>query len=51
MPVTYNIYLRLGVDGLRGLANFNVDDQVSLIVSPDSESAKLMAFAEMGAVA
>ena len=48
MPVTYNVYLQLGVDGLRGLANFNVDDQVSLIVSPESESAKLIAFAEMG---
>ena len=46
MLVTYNVYLQLGVDGLRGLANFNVDDQVSLIVSP--ESAKLISFAEMG---
>jgi hypothetical protein len=46
--VTYNVYLQLGVDGLRGLANFNVDDQVSLIVLPESESAKLIAFAEMG---
>ena len=48
MLVTYNVYLQLGVDGLRGLANFNVDDQVSLIVSPESESAKLIAFVEMG---
>ena len=29
VPVTYNMYLQLGVDGLRGLQNFNVDDQVS----------------------
>jgi len=27
--VTYNTYLQLGVDGLRGLANFNVDNGVS----------------------
>lgn len=49
MAVTYNVYLQLGVDGLRGLVNFNVDDQVSLIISPEFESAKLIAFAEMGA--
>jgi hypothetical protein len=29
MPVTYNTYMQLGVDGLRGLQNFNTDDQVS----------------------
>ena len=29
MPVTYNAYMQLGVDGLRGLQNFNIDDQVS----------------------
>ena len=26
--VTYNIYLQLGTDGLRGLANFNVEHRV-----------------------
>jgi dipeptidyl-peptidase-3 len=26
--VTYNIYLQLGTDGLRGLANFNVEHKV-----------------------
>jgi dipeptidyl-peptidase-3 len=26
--VTYNLYLQLGFDGLRGLANFNVDEDV-----------------------
>ena len=26
--VTYNVYLQLGVDGLRGLQNFNIDDGV-----------------------
>lgn len=28
--VTYNLYLQLGIDGLRGLANFNIDDHVSI---------------------
>ncbi len=28
--VTYNVYLQLGVDGLRGLANFNIDNNVSV---------------------
>lgn len=27
--VTYNTYLQLGVDGLRGLQNYNIDDGVS----------------------
>jgi hypothetical protein len=27
--VTYNLYQQLGVDGLRGLSNFNVDSNVS----------------------
>ncbi len=26
--VTYNTYLQLGIDGLRGLQNFNIDDDV-----------------------
>lgn len=29
VTVTYNLYQQLGVDGLRGLANFNVDSGVS----------------------
>jgi hypothetical protein len=29
--VTYNTYLQLGVDGLRGLQNFNINDGVSAI--------------------
>jgi dipeptidyl-peptidase III len=29
--VTYNMYQQLGVDGLRGLANFNVDSGVSCL--------------------
>lgn len=28
--VTYNTYLQLGVDGLRGLANFNADNKVGI---------------------
>jgi hypothetical protein len=51
IPVTYNTYLQLGVDGLRGLMNFNVDDQVSLIASSDSEVARLTNSAEMGSSA
>lgn len=27
--MTYNLYQQLGVDGLRGLANFNVESGVS----------------------
>lgn len=27
--VTYNLYQQLAVDGLKGLANFNVNDMVS----------------------
>lgn len=27
--VTYNLYLQLGVDGLRGLANYNPENGVS----------------------
>lgn len=30
-PVTYNLYLQLSVDGLRGLANFNAENGVSII--------------------
>jgi hypothetical protein len=51
ISVTYNTYLQLGVDGLRGLMNFNVDDQVSLIASSDSEVATLTNYAEMGSSA
>lgn len=29
--VTYNTYQQLGVDGLRGLANFNVDTGVGAV--------------------
>jgi hypothetical protein len=32
--VTYNLYQQLGVDGLRGLANFNVDSGVSYNQQP-----------------
>lgn len=28
LAVTYNLYLQLGVDGLRGLRNFNTDNSV-----------------------
>jgi hypothetical protein len=49
VPVTYNIYLQLGVDGLRGLVDFNVDDQVRLFVSLKSEVDRLTSFTEMGA--
>lgn len=28
--VTYNLYQQLGVDGLRGLSNFNVHSGVSI---------------------
>jgi hypothetical protein len=49
VSVTYNVYLQLGVDGLRGLVNFNVNDQVRLFASPKSEVARLMNSAEMGA--
>jgi hypothetical protein len=49
VPVTYNVYLQLGVDGLRGLVDFNVDDQVRLFVSPKSEVDMLTSFTEMGA--
>ncbi len=47
--VTYNVYMQLGVDGLRGLRNFNVDSNVSL-PSPQyrSEPANLGRVAELG---
>ncbi|KAI9708939.1 MAG: hypothetical protein M1820_003633 [Bogoriella megaspora] len=30
--LTYNLYLQLGTDGLRGLANFNVDDRAHFAI-------------------
>jgi len=50
--VTYNLYLQLGVDGLRGLQNFNVDDQVSLVIaSPAAEVSRLTISVEVGSSA
>lgn len=34
VPVTYNLYQQLGVDGLRGLANYNVDSGVRTLSPP-----------------
>jgi dipeptidyl-peptidase-3 len=30
LEVTYNVYQQLGVDGLRGLSNFNIHSGVSV---------------------
>jgi hypothetical protein len=50
--VTYNRYLQLGVDGLRGLQNFNVNDQVSLVIaSPAAEVSRLTISVEVGSSA
>lgn len=50
--VTYNLYLQLGVDGLHGLQNFNVNDQVNLVIaSPAIEVSRLTIFAEVGSSA
>jgi len=34
--VTYNVYLQLGVDGLRGLQDFNVDNEVNSLFQSTS---------------
>jgi len=51
ISVTYNLYLQLGVDGLHGLQNFNVDDQVSVIASPATEVSRLTISVEVGSSA
>ena len=37
LTVTYNLYHQLGVDGLCGLSNFNVDSGVSVYLGPSKE--------------
>ena len=51
ISVTYNLYLQLGVDGLHGLQNFNVDDRVSVIASPATEVSRLTISVEVGSSA
>jgi hypothetical protein len=52
ISVTYNLYLQLGVDGLRGLQNFNIDDEVSLVIaSPATEASRLTISSEVGSSA
>jgi dipeptidyl-peptidase-3 len=45
--VTYNLYQQLGVDGLRGLANFNLDTGVGFFAVLELSCANMFA-AEMG---
>jgi hypothetical protein len=51
ISVTYNLYLQLGVDGLHGLQNFNVDDRVSVIASPATGVSRLTISVEVGSSA
>jgi hypothetical protein len=52
VSVTYNLYLQLGVDGLHGLQNFNVDDRVSLVIALLAiEVSRLTISAEVGSSA
>ena len=37
--VTYNLYLQLGVDGLRGLRNFNTDSNVRIYPSESLDNS------------
>ena len=49
--VTYNIYMQLGIDGLRGLANFNDKNRVRLLPFPMnilSTSVLIFAFQKWG---